>query len=314
MRVFVFGAGVSFPAGFPLSKKMLADFRGYVFGRAETDPFCDAIREQWQGLETRGVFDDQVDIEASLTRLEIEARRETDLGLFREYFGDLFTDYFNDSHKQLEEASLDYFRAFVNRNVRPGDVILTFNYDCLAERVLREAGLWNVADGYGYRRELVQDGRVLIDGDSSRRVLKLHGSLGWVSSVVDACFFIQNEALGFVGYPACQDAGFRKVASKRTFVLPSYIKQLDTHPLPTIWRSAADALRRASEVVFIGYSMPFADSAAWMLFLTNLHDSQDILYCWCPDSALRQAEFICRTFELSGIHIRDRKSSVQEFC
>ena len=119
MRVFVFGAGVSFPAGFPLSKKMLADFRGYVFGRAETDPFCDAIREQWQGLETRGVFDDQVDIEASLTRLEIEARRETDLGLFREYFGDLFTDYFNDSHKQLEEASLDYFRAFVNRNVRP---------------------------------------------------------------------------------------------------------------------------------------------------------------------------------------------------
>jgi hypothetical protein len=55
--------------------------------------------------------------------------------------------------------------------LRPGDSVITFNYDLGVERALRAAGLWDIKRGYGFP---------IVDGERSHvEVLKLHGSTNW---------------------------------------------------------------------------------------------------------------------------------------
>ena len=98
--VFVFGAGVSAPAGFPLSKGLFSEFKDYISQRAGDD-FYDALRGQWKELEERKVFDSWLDIETNLTRLDIEGRKDQDLVYLRGHIGDAFTEYFNEKHRQI---------------------------------------------------------------------------------------------------------------------------------------------------------------------------------------------------------------------
>jgi hypothetical protein len=58
------------------------------------------------------------------------------------------------------------------RVLRPGDAVITFNYDLGVERALRATGLWNVKSGYGFS---IEDGET----PSPVEVLKLHGSTNW---------------------------------------------------------------------------------------------------------------------------------------
>jgi SIR2-like protein len=314
MTVFVFGAGVSVPGKFPLSKQLYCDFKNYVLSQAKIHPFHAGLIDQWTRFEGQNIFDANFDIETNLTQLDIHARKDRDLVYFRGYLEDAFTEYFNEKHRQVlsQPAATGYLRTFVNRYLRPNDTIITFNYDCLIERALHEAGLWSISDGYGFQRSLKSPKGEVIEPASRVKVLKLHGSLGWVSGVIpeEEVFFIQSEAVGFAGYSDCEDAAFRRGSSRRALVMPSYVKLLDFPPLPAIWRLAAEALRKAVHVVFIGYSMPSADSAALMLFLSNMSPTAQSLYCWFSDR--RRAEEITTTFEAAGIPLRNRKCSMED--
>ena len=110
------------------------------------------------------------------------------------------------------KGAIDYLREFVRKHVKANDVIITFNYDCLIERVLHEAGLWTVLDGYGFPRVLKSSKGGPPEPPSSVKVLKLHGSLGWISGVLkdQDILFIQNKALGFAGYTQSEDSGYQR--------------------------------------------------------------------------------------------------------
>ena len=313
MNAFVFGAGVSRSAGLPLNQDLFSGLRKYVWNRARTDQSYTNIKSTWQRLEQRQLLRAHDDFETNLTRLDMQIPRELELTHFRKSLGDALTDFFNDKHEHIcaTPHKLRDLGRFVQRHVKKRDVIITFNYDCLTERVLKEANLWSVHDGYGFARRLKSSTGKASLRRSPCKVLKLHGSLGWVSSVIDSGFFIQKEALQFAGYEGMSDSEYRRFGAHRSLILPSFIKQVNTHPLPQLWRFAADALRGADRVIFLGYSMPDADSAAWTLFLTSVQ--QKALYCWYEDLELERVRKISKRFQAAGIDIMDRKGSLELF-
>ena len=101
------------------------------------------------------------------------------------------------AHRHYEDgqATNTSARDALRRELRwlqPGDVVVTTNWDTAVERTLLEENRWTPADGYGFPIELVQG--FLADGlrryaplpewiprSSQIRVLKLHGSFGWIT-------------------------------------------------------------------------------------------------------------------------------------
>src|SRR5262245_51398092 len=67
--------------------------------------------------------------------------------------------YFRLKHGELTarpKSSRDYLRtALMGEELKDGDVIVTTNWDAVAELTLGEDGLWNPFDGYGFRRDLI---------------------------------------------------------------------------------------------------------------------------------------------------------------
>lgn len=311
MKVFVLGAGVSCGAGFPLSSKLYPSLKDFLIEKSRDDLDKNEILEKWEALERKGIFVKVSDIETNLTRLDIQINKEKDLIDFRTAVGDILTEYFNEKHKSI--SSVDYLSQFADRWIQAGDVILTFNYDCLIERVLHKWGLWSIEDGYGFQVNLTNGGHAKVNmGNTKCVILKLHGSVGWVSSVIDSGFFIQDEALASCGYPGMHDAGYRHFGGSRTMILPSYIKMMTTYPLPLIWRQAAESLQKAKKVFFFGYSFPKADSAAWMLFLSNISKEAEVHYCWYPDFDFNTINRIVNALKWATPRVYDYKCSIEE--
>jgi hypothetical protein len=92
----------------------------------------------------------------------------------------LFTHILN----EIANGSLyeDYIR--LAQRLRPGDVVVTFNWDTLLDRVLYEVIDWVPDNGYGIRfHSLFEEGwrAPAISGSSSVTFLKLHGSTNWLT-------------------------------------------------------------------------------------------------------------------------------------
>ena len=67
--------------------------------------------------------------------------------------------------------------------LRPGDVVLSFNYDLLIDRALKRRGDWFINDGYGLSFHKVGGRgawRSPLGTVSRVKLLKLHGSLNWL--------------------------------------------------------------------------------------------------------------------------------------
>lgn len=67
------------------------------------------------------------------------------------------------------------------------DVVITFNWDTLMDRALSETGRWSTTYGYGVRPLSIMRGAwtapSIADASSGPRLIKLHGSTNWITSV-----------------------------------------------------------------------------------------------------------------------------------
>lgn len=215
----------------------------------------------------------------------------------------LLSDYFQSlvyltARSESFRQQCRHIDQFARVIVQPGDTVITFNYDTLAESFLCEARKWLPHDGYGVHLPLGYEpfGQPIFSDlphslpelpGSPVKVLKLHGSASWVKNgdtlllnptflnylddrwrhpAIEALVTEDDVLKGHVRNMAAfpRDRGDGKPAA----IIPTYLKTYAEPPYADLWRAASAALMTAEEVVVVGYSLPKADVAAQTLLLS----------------------------------------------
>lgn len=182
------------------------------------------------------------------------------------------------------------YELFASEIVKPGDRIVTFNYDVALDSRLRAAGKWNIGDGYGFTADGLPTG-------STVKIFKLHGSINWLAVLfggltVGRIALISGGALGSrpafpdgdliaLGYPAhVQDPAFPRAgtAAIPPLILPTSRKQFFFESnmgrewqsfWNKLWRAARQAVRSSDRVVICGYGMYPVDRRGCNLLLSG---------------------------------------------
>ncbi len=175
--VYVFGAGASRDAGYPLASEMGGALLDYMLKSGNT-LFCCSARFLTDTFGEKPNIEDLItEIDSEIAKLENSIVSED-----RKQRGNLGT-----SSGKLCEALPEWFRQictspapsyamFAEHIAQPGDTVITFNYDVSLERELRRFGRWDISRGYGFPLGTV-------DIPSEVTMLKLHGSVNWLISL-----------------------------------------------------------------------------------------------------------------------------------
>jgi hypothetical protein len=183
-----------------------------------------------------------------------------------------------------------FFQELINRHA----VIITFNYDLLIEFLLRSTGSWEMHDGYGIDIPLIDEAMPpqLRRTDSpppesttpsSCLLLKLHGSINWgvpihakrsvsaerVQRLVLAApkfYRLPNDGkYGNLNFQTLKHPDIQGAFGFRPVIVPPVLDKspwLDNINIRSLWNQAAEAVRKAEEITFIGYSLPPTDFLA----------------------------------------------------
>lgn len=304
---YVFGAGASLHAGYPLASKMGGELLEFMLKSRN-----DNSRKYGQFIVDS--FGRSPNIEELVT--EIEARMESlrkegriderrDWGNALGFFAVMLRELFR---KIRKNAARDY-ADFAGRIIRPGDTVITFNYDDSLDRELRRVDKWDLSRGYGFRLGKAET-------PSKVLILKLHGSMNWMLSIGGgARGFVQlqpGKTLGDCPVIHAADArhlGYKKFkgntypgggVSMKSLILPGRCKRfvIETSFGPeyegfwdALWSKGAEALKESDRLVICGYSMPEADTRARNMLL-NIKNKNIRITIICGE----QSENIAKCF------------------
>lgn len=284
---YVFGAGASLHAGYPLASTMgegLLDFMlGYPFPPypGEAQFVIDTFGESPNIEDVITAFQSRIESLESLNTIDAKAER-TKFGNCLGFLNAALREWFREIHAKPAPA----YAEFAAKIVQPGDVVITFNYDDSLDRELRRAGKWDVSRGYGFPL-----GTENMPFDVL--VLKLHGSANWLISLFGGAtgFFQMSWPPSALGHqPAIHPSDLEYLGYKRDFpahtyksggappcmILPGRKKTFfyDTSFGPEfgefwelLWSQAVEAVKRSEKVVLCGYSLMSADQRASELLL-----------------------------------------------
>jgi len=320
MTTYVLGAGASLHAGYPLAGQLGNELYDWIpIDKPQYDVYrmrIDIVREQYGNL---------ADLERILTELE-----ECPVGspmsklsvLERKYAEQALLILIPEFFYDLRQRQSPLYEQLAHERIKEGDVIITFNYDLACERALKNAGLWEISDGYGF-----QLGTDAIP-PSKVKVLKLHGSTNWWGPIFggmrgfcqvgpnslpfrpvilfkrDFEFFsysqeISDPLCAGITMPAAIPALITLTRHKRFYVPTSSGGHEWAEFWTDIWAQADLALRSAEKIIVIGYSLPIADrEARELLFQKSNKQAKIALYCGHRSQFIRD-EF--RSYGFTGV-------------
>ncbi len=309
MRVFVLGAGASADVGYPLTRDLGPKLIEWAASSTPSDHLYWPDRDQ---LSRVGALDD---IEELVSQIEKESKP----GPILEGLRNALCEYFDTI--RVGEAAL--YRRLTDDVVEAGDVLVTFNYDVSLDRELRRAGKWHVGDGYGFRLGIESM------PSSDVKLLKLHGSTNWMDLLFDGLREGGSQGGGgdslgprpvllpqefqFLEYVGITDPRFNGGGTTRSgcMILPSRNKKffVSTTTSPRererfwsdLWGQAAQALKKAGEIVIIGYSLSKADGDARNLIFENVNRGAALVICCGSRSSEIGQEFLQAGFERDRI-------------
>jgi hypothetical protein len=165
------------------------------------------------------------------------------------------------------------------RGLDAEDAIISFNYDCVVDRSLRDMGRrrWDPAGGYG----VPASGDVAAWRDHTGRgplpkqglrLLKLHGSLNW--------------RVSGAGVRLLSDPYARRPDGELCIVPPLWQKSYDESPFHGLWVAARRLLATRKALIFIGYSLPPTDVYTQALLRIDV-PNLDFLLIVNPDGPAR---------------------------
>lgn len=316
MVTYVLGAGASCHAGYPLAGELGNALRDWIHREKSANHkfrvHIDQLHELYGGLG------DIEDILTALNQCLPGSRAATLQGPIRGNIRGDFRLSIREFFNALREKPAALYARLARERIQPGDVVITFNYEAACERQLKEGGLWEIGDGYGFALGLESIPL------SKVKVLKLHGSTNWwglifrgsrgVGAASDslgprpAIFF--RPDLEFLGYssevrdPLC--AGIDNAAGHLAVIMPTRRKHFfeqtpfgnEWEPFwEDLWKQAEDAVQSSGKTVFIGYGMADADEKARELLLEKSNRSAEIeIWCGGRSTAIRD-EFAAKGFK-----------------
>jgi hypothetical protein len=271
---YVIGAGASRHAKYPLASEIGQGLIEFMLGN----------QHPWAPIQARCLIKEfglQPNIEEVVTELgfRIESakaagtpadRSPCSPGNLRGWIGAWLREWF----RQIHNGTAAAYAEFADKFVKPGDVIITFNYDDSFERELKLTGRWDVSDGYGFPFAApARSSEVLI--------LKLHGSINWLWPVpflddrplihrADLEHLGHNDFTDFVGYLYGNGGAFPCLIlpdrEKKFFYETSFGIECRGF-WDRLWTQATDAVKRSQRLALCGYSLLPVDQRACDLLL-----------------------------------------------
>ncbi|MEP6833418.1 MAG: SIR2 family protein [Gemmatimonas sp.] len=284
-RVIFLGAGFSAEAGIPMTGPLLAQTMS-MFARE-----CPGIFSRVEGY-ARDAFSAP---ETAASSLDFSRLSFADLCTFLEYIelkeyggGERWSD--SGSREKLafrfylaktiltrtptKETIPEIYREFAKR-LRPSDVVVTFNWDCLLETALEAVG-----------KEFCYPS--LSDDSDDREhklcIYKLHGSVNWRFKLPRREQTLDWTGMGFttgmmrddvyVSMQARNQAAWKDHSPlgeiEPLLVLPGAGKAFDVRVLAPLWYKPENAFGYTHDVYIIGLSLSLDDFFIRSFFLANL--------------------------------------------
>jgi hypothetical protein len=268
-RVFIIGAGVSASCGIAVAKDILREsiVRLHHRDSAKSDTVHRLLKYLYAGFQQNLLnypniedflnltemarrFNSEEFIKSSLwSDSKIEGVQQTTLKAVTDYIWELMQ----------QKHALQVIKDFVRDHVRPGDTLITFNWDLTLERAI-----WDDPQGlsfwYSYP-DASEDGESVV-------LLKPHGSIDWfnkkdlpkakrvkgkVQSLDESvCVFTRFD---FSDLP--EMANYTPV-----IVPPLATKEFSQTVLKRTWRGVYKAVSQATSLTILGYSLPREDQFA----------------------------------------------------
>jgi hypothetical protein len=171
--------------------------------------------------------------------------------------------------RMLEDGRQRCIDQFVNHAIKPGDTIITFNWDLTIERSLE-----NYANSPGFEYKY---SRRRTAGDFT--LLKPHGSVDWFEKSVVMKLDPKTETIS-LDSEICVFPYFTRAKSPRlldavpVIVPPVASKQFDPKFLKRTWRGVYRAVSDATDLYVIGYSLPKEDQFARLVLRRALRNNK----------------------------------------
>lgn len=170
-----------------------------------------------------------------------------------------------------DHRECDYHKALVDK-LRTADAIISFNYDCLIDHMLKQHGLGKWHARYGYGLPMPKGKGSHITGEDqwspvetnnpSRaktiRLLKLHGSIHFLAKS-KARFSLKER-------PYTRQHGNLRFE----IIPPEWNKHFDEGVFRRLWGIGRDEIHKAKTIVVIGYSFPTTDLHTSALFRVSV--------------------------------------------
>jgi hypothetical protein len=161
------------------------------------------------------------------------------------------------------------------------NTVITFNYDLVLDDALGRVG---ATPGYELTDAVFEE---VNEGGSPVPLLKLHGSTNWAICECNQIHVLGRKATAdpslFRTMPCskCRKAGLRLL-----LVPPSWDKSEYSRVMQPVWKRAVGALKSATRIIVIGYSMPEADAFFKFLLALGLAENDRlyklIIVDWVP--------------------------------
>jgi hypothetical protein len=177
--------------------------------------------------------------------------------------------WFHGIHKERHTVP-DWLDNFKKKVVRQHAAVVSFNWDLELDHLLFGSQL--SAAGYGFE-----------PSTRSPVLLKPHGSLNWYdASTLEASVSVKlfrdsktkkeyHAFLNFVRGPISKLG--------RTYapcvVPPTYLKKFDQPIYREVWNACTERFSTASEIIFLGYSMPDEDRHTQFIMHCGLHNQME---------------------------------------
>jgi len=185
------------------------------------------------------------------------------------FFWDHATDYI------LKKKSDGYDKNYLYKLVNSTNTFITTNWDLMIEAELyTQKRMCNIETIYGTNLEIQGLATNNTNKNLNLQILKLHGSAGLVDVNGKAT---PSAEYKFLFKNIFEESKYNNSGDEQNiFILPTYIKIINSSIMLNIWRNAFDKIHEARTIDIVGYSLPEADQAVRTLLLALKDNKKEI--------------------------------------